>query len=303
MKRHPMKRLIILITTLMLLSSSFSSSFTYGDVVFGNEFEHAHREEVQKLTRTDFVVNSPEGFVIAQLEPEQTEEVITTGDYLKGTALPRYENGSTIEMSGYLVYHGEYWGIMPTGHTYFIPGWIRMDQLLVSFTANDFKEINKDQLTKYSGDSSVLQDLEGIVLWDWPGSDRPKKTIENYVHYQEFGPVYQDSEGREWVEVRLDYSFYYYSFYWFDGGWVCLSDPLNSDIPAFYPAPEPRIWAPDAVYDWTVDSQIDTHPVAAEDPSELSLLQVLGIVGGVIVVLAIAAGVFLYMRRAHRHSS
>lgn len=28
------------------------------------------------------------------------------------------------------------------------------------------------------------------------------------------------------------------------GGWICLSDPENDAIPAFFPAPDPTGWSP-----------------------------------------------------------
>jgi len=193
-----------------------------------------------------------------------------------------------------MVFKGEYWGIMQTGHSYAMPGWIRMDHLLVSYTPDDFKKENQDRITKYTGSATELQNTKGVVLWGWPGSDRPKKVYEGSYEDLRIDKVYNDPEGRTWVEVYL-----WYGHNWGDYGWVCLDDPTNSEIPAFYPEPKPRIWTPDATYDWTVDSPILTYPVAPQDKTTTILL----IVGAAVLVAAVAAGVLIRRRRAKRPSS
>jgi hypothetical protein len=47
---------------------------------------------------------------------------------------------------------------------------------------------------------------------------------------------YTDPQGRVWGFIGY--------LYGHRNIWVCLSDPLNSDIPAFNPAPPPTPWEP-----------------------------------------------------------
>jgi hypothetical protein len=53
--------------------------------------------------------------------------------------------------------------------------------------------------------------------------------------------AYEDAQGREWGFVPY--------LYGSRNIWVCLDEPLNSDIPAFTPTPAPGPWVPDTEHE------------------------------------------------------
>ena len=255
-----MKRIVVLLAALLLASSSVAS-VAYADVVWGNAFENKHRDETQKLTRFDFVVNSPDGYVIAQLEPGQSEEIARSMSledrlsldrygFREGDMLPRYENGDIVLMDRVILHENEYWGVTQASHSSGIVGWIRMDHVLVSYTPQDFIEANRDNFYEFTGVFKLSRNPKGVVLWEWPGSDRPKRVLEETRQEIEIDYAYRDAKGREWGYASRIYDV---DYWWLPmSGWICLSDPKNSDLPAFNPEPTPKTWAPDAVYDWTI---------------------------------------------------
>jgi len=138
-------------------------------------------------------------------------------------------------------------------HNYEHPGWVPMDEVFLIFEREDFEKIHKQEFYEYTGSYDAVLSASRLVLWQWPGSDREKIIIDDkgaskissfaYVHY-----AYRDSEGREWGKTRED-------------SWICLSDPDNSNIPAFYPAPDAKKWSPGRNNDW-ITIWLPTDPPA-----------------------------------------
>jgi len=112
-----------------------------------------------------------------------------------------------------------------------------MNQILVCYDSISFEEEFSDKFYTYEGDFSELINSEAFICWNWPGSGVPWSTWENIgdsnIEFlnRRVSYAYKDIDGREWVLIidRPDF-------------WICLSDPLNPDIPAFRPAPDPAVW-------------------------------------------------------------
>jgi len=87
----------------------------------------------------------------------------------------------------------------------------------------------------YTGSYDAVLSANKLILWEWPGSDREKRIIENNETISKLANVvyaYKDKDGREWGKTS------------YMEGWICLSDPENSKIPAFYLGSEPIHWLP-----------------------------------------------------------
>ena len=240
--------LMILLSAIFLLASS---PIAYADVVMGNDFQSRHKDEIQKLDRVRFCANGPDGYVTIRETPGWENE-----EYLDWHGeISEYQNGEELFMHGYYTLKGEYWGLMEIGtHRYYPPGWIPMDRLLAIYTPIDFEEENKDSFHAYTGNYNALYAAERIVLWQWPGSDREKRVLDNdglTLKSANALRAYTDKEGCEWgyIEISYTYPASYYTSH--AASWICLTDPANSQIPAFNPAPKPVKWSPDGVYQWT----------------------------------------------------
>jgi len=153
-----------------------------------------------------------------------------------------------------------------------------MDQLLVMYTCDDYNYEHKDEFYEYTGSYDAALTAEKLVVWEWPGSDRAKRILdygswigENVnVRSNTFSDngflvegicadyAYRDEAGREWgyVTITYTYSSWKKSSYIGDKSasmkaWVCLSDPQNSNIASFFPAPAPTEWVPNGSAEFT----------------------------------------------------
>ena len=85
-----------------------------------------------------------------------------------------------------------------------------MDDLLVMYTAGDFKEENKDKFYPYKGNFNKIKMAKNLVIWQWPGSDREKRSIEMSgikIINIDADNACVDVEGREWVQIRIDFNY------------------------------------------------------------------------------------------------
>lgn len=235
------KRFLAVLILMVILMHSIT---VCADVVMGNDFLHNHENKTEMLDRR-FYVNSPSGYIIPKEEPGSEKGVSTEMSYIQ---MPEdvftFNNGEIIYIEQIYLCNGEYWGIMPVSHAYQPPGWFPMDELLMLYECQDFNEENKDAFYTYNGGYDKVVKAERLVLWQWPGCDREKRVIDA----EWFDPAsisalqaYKDKDGREWGYVLINYI----------EAWICLSDPENSKIPAFHPAPKPVKWSPDKVIEWT----------------------------------------------------
>ena len=228
----------------------------YADVVYGNEFFYKNDDSIKLIGESPygerFIVNSPSGYVIPKEEPGSKKGVLIESGYrgwedegMKEQDYPIFvfKNGQIIRIGGTFLHNGEYWGVIidliDLEHPF---GWVLMDELMMIYDRFAFELENRDNFYEYTGSYDAVLSAEKLVEWQWPGSDREKRIIENkdtISHYAHVQYAYKDKDGREWGKT-------YYS-----EGWICLSEPENNKIPAFYPAPEPITWSPEGMYDWS----------------------------------------------------
>ncbi|MCL1810354.1 MAG: hypothetical protein FWG42_11420 [Clostridiales bacterium] len=227
----------------------------HADVVMGNEFHHKNEDKTEAVSERwygkAFIINSPLGYVVPKTEPGSEYGVPSGGGYRSGWGYediddPKYsvfvfKNGEIVVIQATYCQDGEYWGIMMPSHMYQPPGWVLMDDLLMFYDQQDFEEENRGNFYTYTGSFDAVLSAKMLVEWQWPGSDREKRTYddeETIVNCTDVLYAYKDGEGREWGKTC------------YTEGWVCLSDPDNKGIEAFYPAPDPVKWSHDGTYDW-----------------------------------------------------
>ena len=208
---------LLLVCFLLLPSVMLSADSIY---IPEDEFLEQHEDQMVELRR-NFIANGEDGFAALREAPGAKGE---TG---------RLQNGEKTRIYYACLYDGEYWGISDDG-------WIRMDQLLVMYDYVSFEKDHFDELYLYKGDCEKLKETLSAIAWPWPGADAPLWTTEDIeMEYFSITYAYLDSQGREWAFVDSRYDGYI---------WICMSDLMNSNIPAFNPAPEPTKWVPERKY-------------------------------------------------------
>ena len=235
------KRFLIIFMAILMLASPLA---VRADVVTGNEYRFKYANKTQRIERGNiFVANGPNGYVSAKKDPGSNEEVAV------------YKNGETVLVDQTYFHKGKYWGAS-LYHSAADRGWVLMEHISIPYLSSDFYNENEKEFYTYTGSYEDVYAAKRIVFWEWPGSDKEKRVIDYknivvndiaapYPYYSNI--VYKDNEGREWGNIVV-----YYTYDYENGeigttntvGWVCLSDPENSDIPAFNPAPKPTKWSP-----------------------------------------------------------
>ena len=250
------RRFLILLIVILLLAPPISVS---ADAVIGNDFEWKHRDELQRLDRSLFVVNGPDGYVIVREEPGSSKDTIGS-DWNGFEVTVSLDNGTIVYMDSVYMHEGEYWGVMQTGHHVDIPGWILMEDLLLYYNNQDFLEQHKADIYNFTGSIDKLRTVEEFYLWQWPGSDRERilYTVDEYSDLESESAIrtkqaYMDDNGCEWVYIIIWDGFTSGLSYGGSAeGWICLDDLANDgNMKAFNPAPGPIKWSPDGSVDWS----------------------------------------------------
>ncbi|MCL2151944.1 MAG: hypothetical protein FWH57_03125 [Oscillospiraceae bacterium] len=188
------------------------------------------------------------------------------------------ESGEIVYIKYSCLFKGEYWGLvsLDTGDKY-IDGWVKTDQLLVMYDYIEFEEDHPGEFYQYNGEYDELKKEGAAVVWPWPGADAPLWTIEN-LNAESFHVMYAytDEQGREWGFVTY--------LYGQRNIWVCLSDPLNLDIPAFNAAKKPRVWESETLH-------IDISQPGYTPKNESSMLLVI-----IILVAALVANTVVLIK-------
>ena len=143
--------------------------------------------------------------------------------------------------AGETVYIGILWS-GGWGETAWRDRWVDMKGFRRLYDARDF---DTDHSGEYARESHVLTASDGVFLldgeplagqeqdsliavWTWPVSGKLSRTFSvdmfAYSVQMEASPCWRDAQGRLWGHVS---GYLYGSF----DGWVCLSDPLNQEIP------------------------------------------------------------------------
>jgi len=194
---------------------------------YTNDFYAQHRNYILPLRR-NFVANSDNTLVSVRNAPGSELEIAL------------FENGEIVFVEFSCLYDGEFWGLVVIHENNFPDdyGWVNLDEFLVLYDYVSFEKDHVDELHEYTGNFENIDAAGAMIAWQWPGSGVPLWTIDRVnTSSLSIAYAYMDDDGREWGFIR----------YIFGGGniWVCLSDPLNPDIPAFNPAPPPGVWLSD----------------------------------------------------------
>ena len=252
-----------------------------------NRFLSQHRNELVILDRF-FFANGESGSVSVKDAPNSNTEVAVI------------ENNEAYFISYTSNYQGEIWGaLIHTNDRTHTPtndrrrrlnpqviGWVPMNQLLLRYDRISFVEEHEDEFYPFTGSYEALKTAEEIVLWTWPGSGVIRHIgifdVEKIVSVSSFARfflmrrAFMDEQGREWVffdRFRFPGRSYFHS-----DVWINLSDPSNTDIPAFNP-PRPVAWQPAGTDISTVANiSINTDNLTSEPPiSELIIILVAGL--------------------------
>jgi len=224
-----MKKVIItLILAGLILLPAFSA---YADVVVEpeNDFYSRNWRDIVPLDRS-FYVSAPSGFASLKKEPGARKDIA------------QVENGESIYVTHSCLYNGEFWGLtsayLDSQNSWSPEGWISMDDLLVKYDYIAFAEAHYDEFYTYEGDIEEIKSVGAALVWPWPGAEAPLWRLEEFdIDNLWIYTAYKDDAGREWGFVSY--------LYGSQNIWVCISDPINPDIPAFNPAPPPMKWVSD----------------------------------------------------------
>jgi len=234
-----LRRFVLVVAVVLFL---LPSVVVHADVMVGNDFSMTHSDKLEYPNREQFYVNAPDGYTYLCEEPGS--------GIISRTLL----NGTEVSISKIYKYNGKYWGCMHVQtHGFYEPGWIKMEHLYIVYTGWDFYNENADKIIETSIGSDIIINTSSPVVWEWPGSDKPK-TIVDFAGRKNgamISYVYIDDFGRTWVYGHIMYEDdrYVRPLFYFTG-WICLDDPENADIPAFNPAPEPIKWYYNAGPEW-----------------------------------------------------
>jgi len=178
-----------------------------------------------------FIVNGADGFTSIKKEPGSSKSLMTI------------ENGTIIFIERTCLYSGEYWGFTNIVEQNRIRafGWVKMGSLLVIPDHSAFKAKYSGEFYNCFGTFSAAEGVDTMIVWPWPGSGIALQTVDISVNRPMLSYAYMDEEGREWGLIR---NFNYITI----DTWVCISDPMNPDIPAFNPDPAPKAWEPDTLH-------------------------------------------------------
>ena len=223
-KRYVISLIICLLFTHM--------SIAYADIIIepDNDFYKQHQGQINTLGRS-FVANGESGSVGVKKEPGARSD------------WNRLQNGEAVYIQYSCLYNGAYWGITEwvgdkTGGKF---GWVKLDEMLVLYDYVSFDEDHLDEFYAYRGDYAAITETRAALAWPWPGSEAPLWTVED-LDTENFrvSHAYTDEQGREWGFVNY--------LYGSRNIWVCLSEPLNRDIPVFNPTPAPARWVSETVH-------------------------------------------------------
>ena len=212
-----MKTRLLIILVLCIIIAAPNAVYADALATSSNSFFDRHASDIIFLGR-NFVADGEGGSVAVKKAPGSAGEIY------------KIENGDIVFVQYSCLYGGNYWGFI-----YTIPGWVRLDQMLVLYDNISFIEDHRDEFYSYEGTYDELEKTGGAIAWSWPGSGA-QLWINEGMDSGGFMNSYtwKDPEGREWGFAP--------GYQGFSDSWVCLSDPMNGDIPAFNPPPPPEVW-------------------------------------------------------------
>lgn len=262
-----LKRCVTILLLLLTLTAAFPL-IARADVISepDNTFFRRNRNRCTPLERS-FCANGKNGSVSLKEAPGSKKETGVVA------------NGESIYILTTYNDKGKVWGFSE----YPQDGWVPMDELLLIYDYISFAEEHGNEFYTYTGNLDALpEEPSDIVLWKWPGSgkntriDEPTDVPASLVKSN----TYKDEQGREWIFM----SSYYYE------GWICISDPTNTNIPAFNPAPEPMKWGPEGTQQTAAGWEShDIQPAPAKFSLPVSVIIITAVL---VICTAILIGIF-----------
>lgn len=208
----------VLVAAVLLVASPIA----YADAIFGNQFFYENEDRTEQISGgrfgRGFMINSPSGYVIPTDEPGSENGIPSSFGYYSGWGYEDidepeedifvFRNGEIVSIEATYLHDGRYWGVMSPSHRYQPPGWVLMDDLLVIYQTEDFERENSDSFYTYTGSYDAVLAARRLVDWQWPGSDREKRIInDNIQRYADVRYAYMDEEGRECGKQYLEDGF------------------------------------------------------------------------------------------------
>jgi hypothetical protein len=248
-----MKKYLLSLLICALLMPSLAA---YADVLFEpqNDFYEQHSRHILYLGRS-FIVSSADGSAAVRNAPGER------------TSTGKIQSGEIIYLEFSCLYDGDFWGFAPRHD-----GWIKIEELLVLYDYIAFEEEHLNTLYRYEGDYGGIAETRSALVWAYPGADAPLYTLENLdMDSFRIAHAYMDEDEREWGFVAY--------LYGSRNSWVCLSEPLNRDLPAFNSprAPEP----------WDSDTEHTNIPKTADSVLAIIVVLVAALVTGTTVLIKI----------------
>jgi len=244
----------LIAVTLLLLSFA---AIVLADAIVEprDEFFARHKDSIYDLNRF-FIINGSGGSTTLHESPG------------KETEIGIVQNQTEAWVTDFCLYDGAYWG-----YDILSGGWLRLEETLVIYDEISFREEYGSSLYIYDGDYKEVKEATTAIVWSFPGSG---VTVGNLVELDVYEPriyqAYKDADGREWG--------YYDTYYGNRGGaWLCLSDPINAEIPAFNEDKAPTRWSADS----SGYSRIEG--IETEDDQD-SLMLIIFIALAVVVIIA-----------------
>ena len=214
-----------IITIIICMIVVFAPTCVYADVV-DEPWDRFYSRYVEYMAPVErrFIANGEDGFAQIRKEPGAKNATGTI------------ENGKRVYIEYACLYHGDYWGLVYAEADY---GWARTDELLVEYDDIAFRAELGDEFYTYEGDLEEIYEAGSVYLWEWPGcgeSPYPLGVFEGDSHM--VSVAYKDEYGNEWGVLN----------FFGRSSWVCISDPMNNDLPARDPMPAPAPWTPSYEY-------------------------------------------------------
>lgn len=199
-----MKRFLSLVFVLLL--SAVLCLPAMADVIVepsGDLFYETHRDECDYVNR-GFLVNGEKGSAPVYNAPNSFVQV------------QHLANGTRVSISHvWTDKDGAQWG---TGWS--IPGWMRLDDLALIYSTEEFVEDHAAELAPYDGSADTLSE---VFMYSYPGGV--------YLHTMPIGDpdnlptytyIYTDADGLRWTYVG------YYCGH--RNAWLCIDDPMNGHL-------------------------------------------------------------------------
>lgn len=221
-----MKRMFILLLCAVLCLAMGIGAFA--DVAIepaDSSFYDSHPDECEYENRK-YITNGSEGYVLIYDSPEDSTPKTAVKNGVAYWVLWIYEDWGCFDYDPKTM---ESWGSES--------GWVKLGDMSADYDSDSFIAEHSLEIDDERGLSISIKDGESVAVWKYPGSGILKTDIGNYTNEPEklveFSRTYTDSQGRDWGWVGY--------FYGRVNGWVCISDPMNTELEADENYREPEI--------------------------------------------------------------